>query len=190
LSTILGENYVNVDDTTLMVLDPKHKKGRYRGHLWCFTGTRGLVAYTFTESWEAEDIAPYIGAMAGFIQCDDYKGYSKLVSLEGLPPRTLVPPERRLGCMMHVRRRFHDALKLGDRRAAEPIAIIRELYLVEAEARSSAPAPRSVKCTQQRVSRAPTAIHGSACSNAALDAPLAPASRARRPCASTSSSEP
>jgi transposase len=135
LSSVLGGDYVNVDDTTLKVLDRKHKKGRYLGHLWCFTGTRKLVAYTFTENWEAETIAPYIGAIDGFIQCDDYKGYSKQVRLDGLPPRVLVPPERRLGCMMHVRRRFHDALKLGDQRAAEPIAFIRELYLVEAEAK-------------------------------------------------------
>jgi transposase len=135
LSVVLGDDYVNVDDTTLKVLDAKHKKGRFLGHLWCFTGTRKLVAYTFTKNWEAETIAPYIGAIDGFIQCDDYKGYSKQVALEGLPPRTVVPPERRLGCMMHVRRRFHDALKLGDRRATEPIAIIRELYLIEAEAK-------------------------------------------------------
>jgi transposase len=134
LSTVLGEPYVNVDDTTLKVLDPKHKKGRYLGHLWCFTCERNLVAYTFTDNWEAETIAPFIGAIA-FIQCDDYKGYSKYVALEGLPARPLVPPDRRLGCMMHVRRRFHDALKLGDGRATEPIVFIRELYLVEAEAK-------------------------------------------------------
>jgi transposase len=102
LSVVLGDDYVNVDDTTLKVLDRKHKKGRYLGHLWCFTCTRKLVAYTFTDNWEAETIAPYIGAIDGFIQCDDYKGYSKQVRLDGLPPRVLVPPERRLGCMMHV----------------------------------------------------------------------------------------
>jgi hypothetical protein len=136
LSCVLGEDYVNVDDTTLKVLDRTNKKGRYLGHLWCFTGAGKLLAYTFTENWEAATIAPYIGAMDGFIQCDDYKGYSKLVSLEGLPPRVLVPPERRLGCMMHVRRRFHDALKLGDNRATEPIVFIREMYLVEAEAKA------------------------------------------------------
>lgn len=38
---------------------------------------------------------------------------------------------------------------------------------------SAAHARRSVRCTQQRVSHAPTAIHGSACWSAALDAPLA-----------------
>jgi hypothetical protein len=39
--------------------------------------------------------------------------------------------------MMHVRRRFHDALKLGDKRASEPIAFIRELYVIEAEAKEA-----------------------------------------------------
>jgi transposase len=136
LSTILGEEYVNVDDTRLMVLDAKNKRGRYNGHLWCFTGTSPLVAYAFTETWSADDIAPYIAAIEGFIQCDDYKGYGTQIRLDGLPPRILVPPERRLGCMMHVRRRFHDALKLGDQRALEPIAFIRELYAVEAEAKA------------------------------------------------------
>ena len=135
LSTVLGEPYVNIDDTTLKVLDPAHKNGRYLGHLWCFTSERNLVAYTFTKNWEANTIAPYIGAIDGFIQCDDYKGYSKHVALDGLPARPLVPPDRRLGCMMHVRRRFHDALKLGDHRANEPIAFIRELYAVEADAK-------------------------------------------------------
>jgi transposase len=65
LSTVLGEPYVNIDDTSLKVLDPKHKKGRYLGHLWCFAGERNLVAYTFTENWEAASIAPYIGAIDG-----------------------------------------------------------------------------------------------------------------------------
>jgi transposase len=135
LSCVLGEDYVNVDDTTLNVLDKTRSKGRYTGHLWCFVGTQPRVAFAFTQSWNADEIAPWIAAIDGHIQCDDYKGYSKLISIEGLTPQPLVPPDRRLGCMMHVRRRFHDAWKLGDKRATEPIAIIRELYLIEAEAK-------------------------------------------------------
>lgn len=138
LSTILGDDYVNVDDTRLMVLDRENKRGRYNGHLWCFVGTRPLVGYAFTENWSADEVAPYIAAIDGFIQCDDYKGYSTRVSIEGMPARVLVPPERRLGCMMHVRRRFHDALKLGDERARVPISFIRELYAIEAHAKERA----------------------------------------------------
>ena len=137
LSVLLGESYVNVDDTKLKVLDKSHRRGRYLGHLWCITGPRKLIAYLFTESWSAEEIAPYLGAIDGFIQCDDYKGYGSKVELPDGSARILVPPERRLGCMMHVRRRFHDALKLGDKRATEPIAFIRELYAIEAEAKQA-----------------------------------------------------
>lgn len=38
--------------------------------------------------------------------------------------------------MMHVRRRFHAALKLGDRRASVPIDLIAQIYRFEAEAKA------------------------------------------------------
>ena len=137
LSKLLGDDIVNLDDTRLMVLDTTHHKGRYQGHLWCFTGTSALVAYTFTETWEANEIAPFIAAIEGFIQCDDYKGYSAKMRGPDGGEYILVPPERRLGCMMHVRRRFYAALQLGDKRASVPVAFIRELYLIEAEAKTA-----------------------------------------------------
>lgn len=43
---------------------------------------------------------------------------------------------------MHVRRRFHDALKLGDKRAAKPVKWIAELYKVEKNARGRSPDER------------------------------------------------
>lgn len=137
LSCVLGDPaYVALDDTSLKVLDKSKGAGSYRGHLWCFSGTTPLVAYAFTETWKAAEVAPWIQAIEAAIQCDDYKGYSSPVrtpSGEELGP--LVPPERRLGCLMHVRRRFHEALKLGDNRATEPLAWIQRLYEIEALAR-------------------------------------------------------
>jgi len=137
LSKLLGQAYVQVDDTTLKVLDRRQPKGRSTGHLWCFTGPGALIGYTFTESWEAAEIAPYLAAVEGFIQCDDYKGYGAQIQAPG-GKRILVPPERRLGCFMHVRRRFHAAFKLGDKRAAEPLTFIREIYAIEREAKERA----------------------------------------------------
>lgn len=135
LGKVLADAIVGVDDTKLRVLDKRRPKGSYKGCLWCFTGTGPLVAYTFTESWEAEAIAPYIGAIEGFVQCDDYKGYGSEVEMPDGAMRVLVPPERRLACMMHVRRHFVDALKLGDKRAARPVEIIAEIYDIERQAK-------------------------------------------------------
>lgn len=137
LAELLTDPIVCVDDTSLSVLDKECKAGIYRGHLWCFTGTRRLVAYTFTQSWRADEIAPFLAAIEGFIQCDDYKGYSSVVTLADGTKRVLVDPARRLGCLMHVRRRFHEALKLGDKRAARGIELIAALYDIERAAKQA-----------------------------------------------------
>lgn len=132
-------NWVGVDDTGLDVLDPHRKGGKYRGHLWCFRGSSGLLAYQFTESWRADEVAQWFALLGEhtYAQVDDYKGYSSEVA-----GRIVVPPERRLGCMMHVRRRFFEALKLGDTRAAKAVDWIKALYKVEAAARGKPPDER------------------------------------------------
>jgi len=137
LSVVLGDpHYVAMDDTKLDVLDETKAKGIYRGHLWCFTGTTPLVAYGFAETWQAQEIVPWVNAIDGFIQCDDYGGYGASVDWPGGGQRILIPPERRLGCLMHVRRRFYEAYKQSDERAAVPIALIKDLYEIEAEAKA------------------------------------------------------
>jgi transposase len=137
LSVVLGDPvYVAMDDTTLKIIDKNKGSGTARGHLWCFAGTGPLVGYAFTETWSATDVAPWIRAIDADIQCDDYKGYSAQIQFaDGEHSGPLVDPTRRLGCMMHVRRRFHEAFKLGDKRAAEAIDLIQQLYAVEALAK-------------------------------------------------------
>ena len=140
LGHILSDpRWVGVDDTGLDVLDPSRKGGKYRGHLWCFRSSSGLIAYQFTETWRADEVAQWFALMGEqtYMQVDDYKGYSSVVD-----GRIVVPPDRRLGCMMHVRRRFHEALKLGDKRAAQPVEWIKALYKVEEAARGKPPDER------------------------------------------------
>jgi hypothetical protein len=124
--------YVGIDDTGLDVLDPKRKGNKYRGHLWCFRGSGGLIAYQFTETWEPEEIAQWTALIGDttFIQVDDYKGYSSIVH-----GHKVVPDALRLGCMMHVRRKFFEALKLGDKRALKPVEWIKQIYKIEEAAK-------------------------------------------------------
>lgn len=140
LGHILADpRWVGVDDTGLDVLDPSRKGGKYRGHLWCFRGSTGLLAYQFTETWRADEVAQWFALLGEqtYVQVDDYKGYSSEVD-----GRIVVPPDWRLGCMMHVRRRFYEALKLGDKRAAKPVEWIKALYKVEEAARGRPPDER------------------------------------------------
>jgi transposase len=147
LGHILADSsWVGIDDTGLDVLDPHRKGGKYRGHLWCFRSNSGLLAYQFTETWRADEVAEWFALLGEhtYAQVDDYKGYSSVVD-----GRMVVPTDRRLGCMMHVRRRFFEALKLGDTRAHEPVAWIKALYKVEYMSRGKPPAERLALRTEQ-----------------------------------------
>jgi transposase len=138
------EVYVAMDDTGLDVLDPSLESGKFRGHLWCFCGTTPLVAYRFTRSWKATEIEPWLHGIreTTAIQVDDYAGYSKLYPDARGGKLPLVPRGRRLGCMMHVRRRFHEAMKLGDKRAGFAVEQIRRLYEIEESVRDKPPDER------------------------------------------------
>lgn len=140
---VFGSKIVGADDSHLKTLDKSSKSGVFRGHLWCFVGTDGIIgpgaateriAYGYTQSWRADEIADWFSAIDEFIQCDGYAGYSREVENdEDGETSVAVPPERRLGCGMHIRSKFHAALLAKDRRAAVPLKHFADLYLVEAE---------------------------------------------------------
>ena len=139
MATVLGSTIVGADDSHLKTLDRSRKNGTFRGHIWCFVGTDGTVggpesvAYGYTPSWEATEISDWFSAVDGFIQCDGYAGYSREVETddEDEESRVAVPPERRLGCGMHIRSKFHAALLAKDRRAAIPLKHFADLYAIE-----------------------------------------------------------
>ena len=150
LSYVLGQDIVGVDDTRLDWLNPQARSRRRRGHLWCFVGSDRLVAFEFTETWCADDVAPWLRAIDGFIQCDDYAGYSTLYPDEGGGKTPLVPRDRRLGCWMHVRRPFHKAFKAGEKQAIIGLGHIKELYAIERAAREAGLGPAERLALRQR----------------------------------------
>jgi transposase len=141
-SLVFGSNIVGADDSHLKTLDKSSRQGAFRGHIWCFVGTDGtpggseLVAYGYTPSWEATEITDWFSAIDGFIQCDGYAGYSREVEDDDGQTQVAVPPERRLGCGMHIRSKFHAALLARDQRAAIPLQHFAELYKVEADCKA------------------------------------------------------
>jgi len=141
LSAVFSDEVVGLDDSHLKTLDKSAKHGVFRGHLWCFVGTDSAraterVGYGYTQSWEATEIADWLGAIDGFMQGDGYAGYSTEVEDEETGETfVLMPDERRLGCGMHIRSKFHDALLAQDTRAAVPLKHFADLYEIEAECR-------------------------------------------------------
>jgi transposase len=144
LSAVFGDEVVGLDDSHLKTLDKSAQHGVFRGHLWCFVGTDSArvaerVGYGYTQSWEANEIADWLGAIDGFMQGDGYAGYSTEVEDEETGETfVLIPDERRLGCGMHIRSKFHDALLSQDKRAAVPLKHFADLYEIEAECKEQA----------------------------------------------------
>jgi len=144
LSLVFGKSIVAVDDSHLKTLDKGAKNGIFRGHLWCFVGTDGpvggpeTIGYGYTPSWDAAEIADWFSAIEGDIQCDGYAGYAREVELDDAGDDTVVavPSERRLGCGMHIRSKFHDALLAKDLRAAIPLKHLADLYAIEADCKA------------------------------------------------------
>jgi hypothetical protein len=138
-SNVFGAAIVGADDTHIRTLDKGSKGGSFRGHLWCFVGTDGspggpeTVAYDYARSWSAEDIRDWFGLIDGFVQCDGYAGYGREFEDDDGATFVAVPPDRRLGCGMHIRSKFHAALLAKDQRAAVALKHFAGVYRIEAE---------------------------------------------------------
>jgi hypothetical protein len=143
---VLAAPIVGADDTVLKTLTKGAKGNVTRAHLWCFVATDGVlgrperVAYGYARSWKADEVADWFEAMEGQVQCDGYGGYASAPEPgedddegEATP---LVPPERRLGCGMHIRSKFHDAFLAKDARAAVALKLFAGLYRIEDECKA------------------------------------------------------
>ena len=144
LSDVLGSSVVGADDSHLKTLDKSRKHGIARAHLWCFVGSGDTVggpesvAYGYTPSWDATEIIDWFSAIDGFIQCDGYAGYSREIEDDDGQTLVAVPPERRLGCGMHIRSKFHAALLAKDGRATIPLKLFADLYKIEDDCKARA----------------------------------------------------
>jgi transposase len=142
LADVFASTIVGADDSHLRTLDKSSRHGSFRGHIWCFVGTDGTVggretvAYGYTPSWEAREIVEWFAAIDGFIQVDGYAGYSREVEDDDGRTLVAVPDERRLGCGMHIRGKFHRALVAKDRRAAIPLKHFVDLYAIEEDCKT------------------------------------------------------
>ncbi len=158
MSDVFARNIIGADDSHLKTLNKSHKHGVFRGHIWCFVGTDGIVgehesvAYAYTKSWEATEVVDLFSSINGFIQCDGYAGYShEIDDNDNGESRVVVPDDRRLGCGMHIRSKFHDALLAKDGRAAIALKHFADLYAIEEDCKNRLLCPeRRLTERQQR----------------------------------------
>jgi transposase len=126
---------ISLDDTPLPTKNLAHIKNIQRGRLWLYLGDMDTIAYSaFSEDWKGTHPCGVLNGFSGDIQGDGYGGINALFTAQA--------PPTRIGCHDHARRKFVEAVKMGDPRANAVVDIYRHLYAVERDAKDFDPADR------------------------------------------------
>ena len=123
LARVKASERVQMDATSLRVLDREAPTGTVRDTLWALIGDGRWVHFAALERGDSDALEALIeGAEADSFQCD---GTSVSNFVETRWKR------RRPGCHAHGRRRLVAALRGGDPRALEGLRLYRKLFEIE-----------------------------------------------------------
>jgi transposase len=132
---VLRSPLVSFDDTPMPAKVPGHRGGTQRGRLWLYVGDLSRVAYCeFTPDWKGCHPSAVLAGYRGHLQSDGYGGIAGLFTGQD--------PPNKVGCNDHARRKFVEALKIGDARASRAVTLYGELYAVERDAKLLGPDER------------------------------------------------
>lgn len=129
--------FVNIDETTLQVLEEPDRSNTQRSYMWLFRGgdpDRPVLCYQYHATRSGSVPRDFLGKhYQGYVQTDGYIGYDALGRQDGI---TL------MGCWAHARRKFHDVIKAADKQvprkplaADDALDFIAELYTIEKHAK-------------------------------------------------------
>lgn len=125
---LLRSSLISFDDTPMPAKVAGHANGTQRGRLWMYVGDVSRIAYcAFSPDWKGTHPRGVLEGFSRHLQSDGYGGINALFAGSDGP--------NKVGCNDHCRRKYVEALKLGDRRAARVVALYGELYAVERDAK-------------------------------------------------------
>ena len=101
--SLLNETLLHADETTLEVLNEPGKDTKTKSYVWIYRtsvyNTNPVVIYEYTQGRSGAFAKAFLKEWKGtYLHCDGYAGYKKLED------KTLC------GCLVHARRKFHEAL--------------------------------------------------------------------------------
>jgi transposase len=121
------KKYLQVDETTLQVLESEKKGATHLGYLWVYNDPlTGSTLFKYEKGRGAEFPEEILKNFRGYLQTDGYAGYQQLGK-----SRDVV----HVACWAHARRKFEEAIKTDKKTAEVAMALIQELYDVERQAR-------------------------------------------------------
>lgn len=125
---LLDADYLQMDETIIKVLEDGKGK-THQGYYWVINDPVHRAPYFYYHPGRDHGLPlKLLNKFKGILQCDGYGAYE---ALQKLRPDTI----RLVNCLSHIRRDFFDAQGNDAKHSEEALAIIRQMYAVEEEAR-------------------------------------------------------
>ena len=132
---VLAGSYVNIDETTLQVLQEPGRDPTAKSYMWIFRRgdpKKKVLIYQYHPSRGGDVARAFLGDFTGWVQTDGYSGYDFLDHVRDI---------HHIGCWAHARRKFMDVInaqgknrKIGAADVA--LSFISKLYKLEKEAKA------------------------------------------------------
>ena len=120
---ILESDYIQADESPIKVLDNDKKGSTHQGYQWVYHNpVQKLVLFNYRKGRGGNGPKELLADYNGYLQCDGYTVYDKI----GADPKITLA-----GCLVHARRKFHEAQDSDKKRAQKALTIFRKIYLEE-----------------------------------------------------------
>lgn len=124
---IKAKGYLQVDETTIKVLESDKKGAAHLGWYWVYhSPLDGLVLMDYQPTRAAVATKDMLRSFKGYLQSDGYGVYEKIGQRPEVTP---------VACWAHARREFERALDNDKIRAGKALSLIQQLYAVERKAK-------------------------------------------------------
>jgi transposase len=122
------QGYLQVDETTIKVLDRQKKGKTHLGYYWVYYAVlQKILIFNYQKGRGEKAPESMLEDFKGYLQTDGYVVYNKYAKKEGIT---------HVGCMAHARRYFDKALSNDKEKAEYALLKIQELYQIEKTAKT------------------------------------------------------
>ncbi|WP_081562197.1 IS66 family transposase [Clostridium formicaceticum] len=98
---LLKRNYIQADETVVKVLDDRGKESNKQKYMWlykCPDKDQPIIIYDYQKTRSGSCPKGFLSGFSKYIQTDGYAGYNKVENV------------KRLYCLAHIRRKFHEII--------------------------------------------------------------------------------
>lgn len=125
---LLESNYLNMDETTVQVLDEQGRRAQSKSYMWIrlASGKNKIVLFDYDHSRSGKTAKELLANFKGYLQVDGYGGYNFTQSQGS----EII----RISCLAHIRRKFKDIFddkKFRSQLVVDVVNLIRKIYQEE-----------------------------------------------------------